>query len=118
MTEATVATPEHKVTMSPSAVERVGQLIEMEGNPDMMLRLSIVGGGCSGFSYKFDLDDQVGEDDQVFEFDGVKMVVDSVSMDFVAGAEVDFVEDLIGAAFQVKNPNASSSCGCGSSFAV
>ncbi|MCW8836236.1 MAG: iron-sulfur cluster insertion protein ErpA [Rhodospirillales bacterium] len=106
------------VSLTASAAERVSQLIEMEGRPELMLRLSIEGGGCSGFSYKFDLDDKTGEDDRVFEYHGVKFVIDEVSLDMVAGAEVDFVEDLVGSSFQVRNPNAASSCGCGSSFAV
>ncbi len=106
------------VSLSTSAAERVKQLVEMEGNPDLKLRISIVGGGCSGFSYKFDLDDEVGEDDLQFTYHGVTIVCDETSLDFVAGAELDYVEDLMGASFRMTNPNATSSCGCGSSFSV
>ena len=83
-----------------------------------MLRLAVSGGGCSGFQYGFSFDDARNEDDRVFERDGVKLVVDETSLDLLVGAEVDFVEDLVGSSFQVRNPNASSSCGCGSSFSV
>jgi iron-sulfur cluster insertion protein len=83
-----------------------------------MLRLAVSGGGCSGFQYGFSFDDARNEDDRVFERDGVKLVVDDTSLDLLVGAEVDFVEDLVGSSFQVRNPNASSSCGCGSSFSV
>ena len=83
-----------------------------------MLRLSVEGGGCSGFQYKFGLADTVETDDMVADTDGVRLVVDSVSMDLVRGSAVDFVESLGGAAFRVENPNAAAGCGCGSSFAV
>ncbi|RME68891.1 MAG: iron-sulfur cluster insertion protein ErpA, partial [Alphaproteobacteria bacterium] len=78
----------------------------------------VLGGGCSGFQYKFDFDDKVADDDTVVERDGVALLVDSMSLLYLAGCEVDYVEDLIGASFRVNNPNASSSCGCGASFAV
>ncbi len=93
-------------------------LIAAEGNPGLMLRLSVSGGGCSGFQYAFTFDDARGEDDVVFECHGVKLVVDTTSLDLLVGAEVDFVEELVGASFQVRNPNATSSCGCGSSFSI
>ena len=83
-----------------------------------MLRLAVTGGGCSGFQYNFSMDDALQDDDRVFERDGSRLVVDETSLELLAGAEIDFVEDLMGSYFQVKNPNASSSCGCGSSFAV
>lgn len=83
-----------------------------------MLRLSVDGGGCAGFSYRFALADGIEGDDTVAETDGVKLVVDSVSLGLLDGSEVDFVEDLGGAAFKVQNPNAASGCGCGSSFSV
>ena len=83
-----------------------------------MLRLSVSGGGCSGFQYGFSFDDTRNEEDVEFERDGVKLLVDETSLDLLAGAEIDFVEDLVGASFQVRNPNATSSCGCGSSFAI
>ena len=83
-----------------------------------MLRVAVSGGGCSGFQYGFSFDDTVRDDDLTFERDGVKVVVDEVSLDLLAGAEIDYVEELIGASFQIRNPNATSSCGCGSSFAI
>ena len=84
----------------------------------LQLRLSVSGGGCSGFQYGFDLTEDGEPDDIVIERDGVTMLVDSMSLLYVTGAEVDYVTDLVGSSFQVKNPNAQSSCGCGSSFAI
>jgi iron-sulfur cluster insertion protein len=110
--------PERQVSLSDSAVKRVASLISEEGNPNLMLRLSVSGGGCSGFQYGFSFDNAVQVDYHLFERDGVKVVVDDTSLDLLSGAEIDFVEDLVGAAFQVRNPNAKSSCGCGSSFSV
>lgn len=110
--------PVKEVSLSAAAARRIGALIAAEGNPGLMLRLAVSGGGCSGFQYGFSFDDARNEDDQVFERDGVKLVVDETSLDLLTGAEVDFVEDLVGSSFQVRNPNASSSCGCGSSFSV
>ncbi len=83
-----------------------------------MLRVAVSGGGCSGFQYGFSFDDTVNADDRTFERDGVKAVVDEASLELLNGAQVDFVEDLGGSAFKITNPNATSSCGCGSSFAV
>jgi iron-sulfur cluster insertion protein len=83
-----------------------------------MLRITVSGGGCSGFQYGFSLDDQKNDDDRLFERDGVTVVIDEVSLDLLKGSEVDFVEDLIGSYFAIKNPNATSTCGCGSSFSV
>jgi len=106
------------VQLTDAAARRIEYLMTQEGDESLMLRLSVSGGGCSGFQYGFSFDNQTNEDDHLFEKNGVKMVVDDVSLDLLAGSEVDFVEDLIGAAFQVRNPNAASSCGCGSSFAI
>jgi iron-sulfur cluster insertion protein len=106
------------VTISESAVRRIAALAAAESTPGVALRLSVSGGGCSGFQYGFTLDDARQEDDVTFERDGVRLVVDSVSLDLLAGSEVDFVEDLAGSYFQVRNPNAKSSCGCGNSFAI
>src|SRR3954464_13967242 len=106
------------VTLTESAARRVGVLRANEGNPALMLRIAVSGGGCSGFQYGFSFDDTVNDDDAVFERDGVKLVVDDVSLDLLNGAEIDFVEDLMGSSFQVRNPNATASCGCGSSFSV
>lgn len=110
--------PERAVELTENAARRVKKLKQMEGNDALMLRLSVNGGGCSGFSYNFALDDKINEDDQRFEAHGVTLLVDETSLDLLAGSVVDFVEDLVGSSFQVKNPNASSTCGCGSSFAV
>ena len=110
--------PDRQVSLSESAVRRIASLISAEGDAGLMLRLSVSGGGCSGFQYGFTFDNAVQVDDRVFERDGVKVVVDDTSLDLLAGAEIDFVEDLVGASFQVRNPNAKSSCGCGSSFSI
>jgi iron-sulfur cluster insertion protein len=110
--------PETQVTLTESAARRVATLKQQENVPGAFLRLAVSGGGCSGFQYGFSFDDKRGEDDVVFERDGVALVIDSVSLELVRGAEVDFVEDMMGASFQVKNPNAASSCGCGNSFSV
>jgi len=103
--------------LTPSAAERVRQIAARQGKP-AVLRLAVEGGGCSGFQYKFELADGPDADDLVSETAGVQLVVDPVSLDLVAGAEVDYVESLGGAAFKVANPQAASGCGCGSSFGV
>jgi iron-sulfur cluster insertion protein len=108
------ATP---LTLTPSAAARVAAIAIRQAKP-AMLRLSVEGGGCSGFQYKFDLADAADADDSVSETDGVKLLVDPVSLDLLTGSVVDFVESLGGAAFQVSNPNAASGCGCGSSFGI
>lgn len=105
------------MTLSPSAAARVAAIAARQGKP-AILRLSVEGGGCSGFQYKFGLADGAEADDLVIERDGVTLVVDSVSLDLVAGSVVDYVESLGGAAFRVENPQAASGCGCGSSFAI
>jgi iron-sulfur cluster insertion protein len=111
-------TPDRQVSLSDSAAKRIANLISQEGDGSLMLRVSVSGGGCSGFQYGFSFDNAVQVDDRVFERDGVKVVIDDTSLDLLAGAEIDFVEDLVGASFQVRNPNAKSSCGCGSSFSI
>ncbi len=105
------------LTLSPSAAARVAAIAAKQGKP-AMLRLSVEGGGCSGFQYKFGLADAAEGDDTIVVTDGVKLLVDSVSLDLVAGCTVNFVESLGGSAFKVENPQAASGCGCGSSFAV
>jgi len=105
------------LTLSPSAAKRIGWIAERQGKP-AILRLSVEGGGCSGFQYRFDLADAAESGDAVSETDGVRLVVDPVSLDLVAGSTVDFVESLGGAAFKVDNPNAAAGCGCGSSFGI
>jgi len=107
-----------QVILTESAAQRVQVLISMEGKPNLMLRLGVSGGGCSGFQYNIELDDKTNDDDVVSEQHGVKLVVDQTSLDILDGTEVDFVEDLMGASFQFKNPQATSTCGCGSSFSV
>ncbi len=109
--------PARAVTLSASAARRIKALNAKDG-ADKMFRVTVSGGGCSGFQYAFQLDDQLNDDDMTFERDGAVLVTDETSLDLIAGAEVDFVEDLMGAYFQVKNPNAVSSCGCGTSFAI
>ena len=111
-------TPVKEVVLTEAAAKRVAQLIAAEGNPALMLRLAVSGGGCSGFQYGFTFDDTRTDDDSVFTRDGVKLLIDSASLDLLAGSEIDFVEELVGASFQVRNPNATSSCGCGTSFSV
>ena len=103
---------------SPRAADKVRELIEDEGNNALKLRVFITGGGCSGFSYGFTFDDSIAADDSVVERDGVTAVVDPMSYQYLAGAEIDYKEDLSGAQFVVTNPNASSTCGCGNSFAI
>ncbi|MEZ5693327.1 MAG: iron-sulfur cluster insertion protein ErpA [Altererythrobacter sp.] len=105
------------LTLTDAAAKRVAWIAERQNKP-AMLRLSVEGGGCSGFQYKFDLADIVEGDDSVSETSGVKLVVDPVSLDLVAGSVVDFVESLGGAAFRVENPQAAAGCGCGSSFGI
>ena len=105
------------LTLTPAAAKRVAWIAQKQTKP-AILRLSVEGGGCSGFQYKFDLADGADSDDSVSETDGVKLVVDPISLDLVGGSIVDFVESLGGAAFRVENPNAAAGCGCGSSFGI
>jgi len=107
-----------RVILTESAAKRIAELKVQENVPEAALRLAVSGGGCSGFQYGFSFDDSRQDDDVVFERDGVALVIDATSLELVDGAEIDFVEDLMGASFQVRNPNASSSCGCGKSFAI
>ena len=108
---------EAQIILTPSAAKRVATIASRQSKP-AILRLAVDGGGCAGFSYKFELADAPESDDAVAETDGVRLVVDPVSLDLVRGSAVDFVEDLGGAAFKVTTPNAASGCGCGSSFSV
>ncbi|HEX7711656.1 MAG TPA: iron-sulfur cluster assembly accessory protein [Sphingomonadaceae bacterium] len=105
------------LTLTPAAAKRIAWIAERQKKP-AILRLSVEGGGCSGFQYRFDLADTPELDDNVSETDGVKLLVDPVSLGLVGGSTVDFVESLGGAAFKVENPNAASGCGCGSSFGI
>jgi iron-sulfur cluster assembly accessory protein len=106
-----------EVTVSERAARRIGDILRQEP-PGTMLRLSVEGGGCSGFQYKFDMDSAQGEDDVLIRREGAVILIDSVSLGYLAGSEIDFVDDLIGAAFRVNNPRAKASCGCGTSFAL
>jgi iron-sulfur cluster insertion protein len=106
-----------EIALSPAAAARVAKIAERQGKP-AILRLAVDGGGCAGFQYRFALADAPEQDDTIAETNGVRLVVDEVSLDLVRGCTVDFVESLGGAAFQVTNPNAASGCGCGTSFSI
>ena len=118
MSDTTTETAERSISLTASAAKRIAFLREQEQVGAANLRIAVSGGGCSGFQYGLSFDDQTNADDRVFKRDGVGIVVDEVSLDLLAGAEVDFVEDLMGAAFRINNPNAASSCGCGNSFSI
>lgn len=105
------------IRVSESAARRIGEILKNE-TPGAMLRVSVEGGGCSGFQYRFDIERAKADDDVVIERDGAVVLVDPLSAPFLAGSEIDFVDDLIGAAFKVHNPNATASCGCGTSFSI
>ena len=105
------------VTLSDRAAERIARILAGEREPKV-LRVTVSGGGCSGFQYGFDLADSHDKDDLVIEKSGAKVVIDSVSLLYLTGSEIGFVDDLIGAAFQIRNPNATASCGCGTSFSI
>src|SRR6202158_5704240 len=105
------------VVISERAPRRIGEILKTEGD-GAMLRISVEGGGCSGFQYKFDIERAQAEDDLVIARDSAVVLVDPASVPFLAGSEVDFVDDLIGASFRVVNPNATASCGCGTSFSI
>ena len=101
-----------------SAAAKVRELIEEEGNPDLKLRVFVTGGGCSGFQYGFTFDEEVAEDDAVIEKGGVTLLIDPMSYQYLVGAEIDYVEGIEGAQFVIRNPNATTTCGCGQSFSV
>lgn len=108
---------ETSITLSPRAVRRIAELLKSEPSP-ALFRVSVEGGGCSGFQYRFDVVADQAPGDLLIERDGARVVVDPVSLDFLRGAELDFVEELIGAQFKLSNPNVSAACGCGTSFSV
>ena len=110
--------PPSPLVFTDSAVAKVADLIAEEGNPDLKLRVFVQGGGCSGFQYGFTFDEAKNEDDFDFDYDGVKILVDSMSMQYLQGASIDFKDDLMGSSFVINNPNAQTTCGCGSSFSV
>jgi iron-sulfur cluster insertion protein len=106
------------MNLETSALERLQELIAEENNPDIKLRVFVQGGGCAGFSYGFTFDEQQNEDDFDFEYSGIHVLVDSMSMQYLQGASITFKDDLQGSHFVINNPNAQSTCGCGSSFAI
>ena len=118
MAESAGGVAERHIVLTDNAVRRIALLKEEEQASDTFLRIAVSGGGCSGFQYSFSFDEERHEDDVVFEKDGITVVVDEVSLGLLDGAEIDFVEDLMGASFQIRNPNAASSCGCGNSFSI
>ncbi|MCS6763389.1 MAG: iron-sulfur cluster insertion protein ErpA [Candidatus Protistobacter heckmanni] len=116
--EAAVEVMPSPFIFTDSAAEKVKQLIDEEGNPELKLRVFVQGGGCSGFQYGFTFDEAVNEDDTTLDKSGVTLLVDSMSYQYLVGAEIDYKEDINGAQFVIKNPNATTTCGCGSSFSV
>ena len=117
---ATVAdmAPPAPLTFSETAAAKVQELITEEGNPNLKLRLYVTGGGCSGFSYGFAFDDQLNDDDTRIDKDGVTLVVDAMSLQYLVGADIDYEDGLEGSRFVIHNPNAQTTCGCGSSFSM
>ena len=115
---AAMAEPPVPLIFTDSAAAKVADLIAEEGNPELKLRVFVQGGGCSGFQYGFTFDDAVNEDDTSFEKNGVTLLVDSMSFQYLVGAEIDYKEDINGSQFVIKNPNATTTCGCGSSFSA
>ena len=109
---------EAPLAVTPAATAKVRELLVEEGNPALSLRVYITGGGCSGFQYGFTFDEERAEDDLAIERDGVTVLVDPLSLQYLMGAEVDYAETLSGAQFTIRNPNAKTTCGCGSSFTV
>ena len=107
-----------RLVFTEAAARKVKTLVEEEGNPRLRLRVFVTGGGCSGFQYGFTFDDELADDDTLVEREGVNLVVDSMSFQYLAGAEVDYQEGLEGSRFVINNPNASSTCGCGASFSI
>ena len=110
--------PERQVSLSDSAVKRIASLISAEGDASLMLRVFVQGGGCSGFQYGFTFEQSLGDGDTVVEKGGVKLLIDPMSYQYLVGAEIDYSEGLEGAQFVIRNPNASTTCGCGSSFSA
>ena len=108
---------QHVLTVTDNAAKRIAELVAAE-QPGFMLRVAVSGGGCSGYQYGFTLDDAVNPDDKLFGPDGAKVVIDETSLDLMGGAQIDFVEELVGASFTISNPNATANCGCGNSFAL
>ncbi len=114
----TVVDMQAQLVFTDNAANKVKQLIDEEGNPDLKLRVFVTGGGCSGFQYGFTFDEVVNEDDMAMLKNGVTLLIDAMSIQYLSGAEIDYQEGLEGAQFVIKNPNATSTCGCGSSFSA
>jgi iron-sulfur cluster insertion protein len=110
--------PPAPIVFTDSAASKVKELVDEEGNPDLKLRVFVQGGGCSGFQYGFTFDEVVNEDDTSMQKNGVTLLIDAMSLQYLMGAEIDYKDDLQGAQFVIKNPNATTTCGCGSSFGV
>ena len=106
------------IELSDNAIKRLSEMLAAEQDDGLKLRIAVHGGGCSGFQYGFSFDDTINEDDHVFEKGGITAIIDEASLDILSGSTIDFVEDLIGSAFQIKNPAFTASCGCGSSFSI
>ena len=109
--------PMDNVTVTERAARRIGEILGREA-PGNMLRVSVEGGGCSGFQYKFDMEQAQADDDVLIRRDGAAVLIDPVSLNYLAGSEIDFVDDLIGSSFRINNPQAKASCGCGTSFSL
>jgi iron-sulfur cluster insertion protein len=104
------------ITLTPAAIAKLQDVLAEENNPDLKLRVFVQGGGCSGMQYGFTLDQEIADDDYNLEFSGVRVLLDSMSSGYLKGAEIDYKDDIHGASFSITNPNAATSCGCGSSF--
>ena len=117
MTSVVSFTPQ-PLLITPAAIKKVQRLVEKESNPNLSLRVYVTGGGCSGFQYGFDFDDQTQPDDTIIEEQGVRFLLDELSYPYLNGSTVDYIEGLEGAKFIIVNPNASATCGCGSSFTI
>lgn len=118
MAQAAKESGDSRISLTEGAARRIAELKVQEGVPGAFLRIAVSGGGCSGFQYAFSFEEARAPDDIVFERNGVAVVVDETSLGLLAGSQVDFVEDLMGASFRIENPNAASSCGCGQSFSI
>jgi iron-sulfur cluster insertion protein len=106
------------INITQAAVLKVKELVEEEGNPELMLRVFVTGGGCAGFQYGFTFDDDIADDDSLIDKDGVRFVIDSLSVQYLGGSTVDYTQGLDGSRFIIQNPSATTTCGCGSSFAI
>ena len=116
--QADAAPPGDPLVFTEAAAAKVADLIAEEGNPELKLRVFVQGGGCSGFQYGFTFDEATNDDDMTLEKNGVKLLIDSMSFQYLVGAEIDYKEDIQGSQFVIRNPNATTTCGCGSSFSV